>query len=50
MSSIWGLILQVLSGACGIVYGANVIWQMYDKARLQREYTSVVADRIEVYS
>jgi hypothetical protein len=31
----------VLSGACGIVYGANVIWQMYDPERLAGELNAL---------
>ncbi|KAK4687589.1 hypothetical protein P7C73_g2529, partial [Tremellales sp. Uapishka_1] len=32
--------LQVLSGACGVVYASNASWQMYDPDRAKRKYCS----------
>jgi hypothetical protein len=29
---------SVLSGACGVVYGANAVWQMYDPERRKGQY------------
>lgn len=33
--------IKVLSGACGIVYGCNVVWQMYDCELFKRMFLPV---------